>query len=57
MVKIGVLPFDISIWNIAQLDVLNNPTLNTISRFYWIKQIGATGILMAGTGNGVTGLE
>ncbi len=57
VVKIGVLPFDIDIWNIAQLEVLNNPTLVTIPRFYWIKQIGATGIVMAGTGDGVIGLE
>ncbi len=57
VVRIGVLPFDIDIWNIAQLDILNNPTLLGIPRFYWIKQIGATGILMAGTGNGVIGLE
>lgn len=57
VVKIGVLPFDISEWNIAQLDVLNNPTLNAINRFYWLKQIGATGIVMAGTGDGVIGLE
>jgi hypothetical protein len=57
IVKIGVLPFDINDWNIAQLNVLNNPTLNAINRFYWLKQIGATGILMAGTGNGLVGLQ
>ena len=57
VVKIGVLPYDINDWNIAQLDVLSNPTLNTINRFYWLKQIGAKGILMAGTGTGVIGLQ
>lgn len=57
VVRIGVLPFDIAEWNIAQLDILNNPTLLTIPRFYWVKQIGATGIVMAGTGDGVIGLE
>jgi hypothetical protein len=57
IVKIGVLPFDVNDWNIAQVDVLSQPTLDTINRFYWIKQIGATGILLAGTGIGVVGLQ
>lgn len=56
-VKIGVLPFNVSQWNINQLDILNNPTLATIDRFYWIKQLGATGILMAGTDVGLIGLQ
>lgn len=57
IIKVGILPYDINDWNIAQLEVLNNPTLNVINRFYWLKQIGATGILMAGTGTGVVGLQ
>lgn len=56
-VKISVLPFDVSQWNINQPDILNNPTLATIDRFCWIKQIGATGILLAGTDVGVVGLQ
>lgn len=57
VVRIGVLPFDIADWNIVQPDILTNPTLAVIPRFYWVKQIGATGIVMAGKGDGVIGLE
>ncbi len=56
-IKIGVLPFDVTDWNVAQIDILNNPTLENVNQIYWLKQIGATGILMAGTGTGVIGLD
>ena len=56
-IKIGVLPFDVTDWNVAQIDILNNPTLENVNQIYLLKQIGATGILMAGTGTGVIGLD
>ncbi len=58
-IKVSVLPYNVSVWNIAQPGILSNPTLESINQFYWIKQIGASGILMAGVGPnvGVIGLE
>ena len=56
-VKLGMIPFDISTWNIAQPDIINNPTLSTIDRIFWVQQIGASGLLMVGTEKGVLGLE
>lgn len=56
-VKIGVLPFDVSVWNITQPDILADPTLAAIRRFYWTRTIGSSGILLAGTESGAVGLE
>ena len=55
--KIGVIPFCIPEWNVTKPRVLTHPVLDTICRFYWIKQIGVSGLLMAGTGTGVVALE
>lgn len=55
--KLGTLPFDISTWNIVQPEILYHPTLETIDRFFWVNQIGASGFLMVGTERGVLGLE
>ncbi len=55
--KLGVLPFDVSDWNITQQTVLTDPTLTNERRFYWVRLIGPTGILLAGTENGVVGLQ
>lgn len=55
--KLGTLPFDINSWNIAQLDIINHPTLSAVDRIFWASQIGASGILMVGTEKGVIGLQ
>lgn len=55
--RIGVIPFDIALWNATMPTVLTHPVLNTVCRFYWIKQVGVSGLLMAGTGCGVVSLE
>ncbi|HEV2601199.1 MAG TPA: hypothetical protein VGT41_02785 [Candidatus Babeliales bacterium] len=52
-------PYNVREWNIINPDqfTLLDDTLNTVSAFYWVKQIGASGILMTGTNHGVLGLE
>lgn len=52
------LPFDTIEWDIDNPEetVLSDPFLNKIIAFYWIKQIGVTGLLMAGTDKGVIAL-
>lgn len=54
-----VLPFDTIDWNISQpdQDFDLDPTLQTVQSFNWVQDIGATGIVMAGTNKGVVGLE
>ncbi|MDP3889161.1 MAG: hypothetical protein Q8Q25_01300, partial [bacterium] len=54
--KISSLPFDVITWNSANT-ILQYQVLQTIQRFFWIKQIGATGLLLAGTERGIVGLE
>ena len=53
------LPYNTPEWNIVDPDtqIIYDSVLSSIPNFYWIKQIGATGILMAGTPNGVVALE
>lgn len=55
--RIIVSPYDIAEWNVTTPILLSNPALSQETWFYWIKQIGATGILMAGTERGVVGLR
>ncbi len=55
--KLGMIPFDIDTWNIAQPDIINHPTLAALNTFYWVSDIGSSGLVMAGTGRGVVGLE
>jgi hypothetical protein len=55
--KIMVSPFNVTEWNVGIPQILSNPILQQQSRFYWIKQIGITGLLLAGTDSGVVGLE
>lgn len=54
---IGLQPFAVTPWNVTQPYTLTNPALAQITRFYWINQIGATGILMIGNGQGLVGLS
>jgi hypothetical protein len=55
--RIGIIPYDVTDWNVAQQGILSYPALQAVNQFYWIKQIGATGIIIAGTGAGVIGLQ
>lgn len=53
------MPYDVTNWGISEIasQFLFGSPLNSRSRFYWIKDIGTTGILMAGTEKGVVALE
>lgn len=53
------LPFNVGEWHIAGLSgqELDASILNSIQKFNWIKDIGATGIILAGTNTGVVALE
>ena len=57
--KIFVIPYDIKEWCVESQDtmMLTDPALQQIKTFYWIRHIGASGILMAGTNTGVVTLE
>lgn len=55
--KLGVLPFDAAAFNLSSATILTHPILQKIKRFYWIKVIGASGLVLAGTEQGVVGLE
>ena len=52
------LPYDTIAWNVNNIDksLLDDPTLNKSTAFYWVKQIGVSGLLMTGTNNGVMAL-
>jgi hypothetical protein len=54
-----VLPYDTTDWDVTQpdQDIGMDPILNTIDSYNWVQDIGATGIIMAGTNQGVVGLE
>ncbi len=55
--KLGMIPFDITTWNIARPDIITHPTVASTDRFFWVQDIGASGLLLAGTEHGVIGLE
>ena len=53
-------PFNTLEWRVCapgQQILLFDPYVVATQRFFWVKQIGITGILMAGTQNGVIALE
>lgn len=54
-----ILPFDTTDWDIAQPDqnIDLDPVLKAVDTYNWVQDIGATGIIMAGTNQGVVGLE
>ena len=54
--KLSSLPFNVIEWNIGANTILTHPALQTVERFFWIKQIGVTGFLLAGMEKGVAGL-
>ena len=52
------LPHNTPEWGLCGCPTfITDPPLNETCIFYWIKQIGATGILMLGTSSGVVGWE
>ena len=55
--KLGVNPWNTAEWNISKPQILTYPGLNKIKRFYWVQVIGSNGLVMAGTEQGVIGLE
>ena len=54
--KLAVLPFNITEWNVAAPAILVHPVINQINRFFWVQEIGASGLVLAGTDCGVVGL-
>ena len=55
--KLAVVPYQIANWNVTAPSVLTFPTVAQEKRFYWVRTIGPTGIVLAGTENGVIGLQ
>ncbi len=55
--KLAVIPYDVADWNITTPDILNDPTVANMRRFYWVRSIGPTGIVLGGTDEGVVGLQ
>lgn len=57
--KLIMLPYNIQEWNanLPAQQFLNIPAFISQAALFWIKQIGATGILMVGTSKGVISLE
>ena len=52
------LPFDTIAWNVKNIDksLIDDPILNKGIAYYWVKQIGMSGLLITGTDNGVMAL-
>lgn len=55
--RVMALPYNVVEWNVKQPRVLADPVLDDVSKIFWIKNIGSTGIIMAGVENGVIALE
>lgn len=57
--QLMVSPFNIKEWNVWNPDqlVITDPPISTVCDFYWVRHIGVTGIVMAGTSQGVVALE
>lgn len=55
--QIAVLPFEVEDWNVRQFLPLFNPALERYRSINWIRNFGATGLIIAGTNQGVVGLE
>lgn len=52
-------PFDTVVWNVACPDeaFIEDPVLDAYTSFFWIKQIGVSGILAVGNERGVVALQ
>ncbi|MCA9769771.1 hypothetical protein KC460_00170 [Candidatus Dependentiae bacterium] len=57
--RLLVLPFDTIRWNVYDLSMqsLFDPVLTQIQVFNWVQHIGMTGVILAGTNNGIIALE
>jgi hypothetical protein len=52
-----VSPFDVDLYSINRPTLLGGSGIQYIRQFNWVKDIGGTGIVMAGTNRGVVALE
>src|SRR5579885_161902 len=57
--RIMVSPFEVQEWNVQNpaQNILQTGILQVPYAFYWVKEIGASGIILAGTNKGVVALE
>lgn len=55
--QLAVMPFGVNEWSVQQFEPLFNPTLRQFRGINWVRDIGATGLVIAGTNRGVVGLE
>ncbi len=60
--KLSVIPYNGLEWGLTAAThttdlILTDPALADVFNFYWVEQIGMSGILLAGTNSGVVALE
>lgn len=55
--QLMVLPYAVANWNIVTPDIITEPIVDAARRLYWVRLIGPTGIILAGTDRGVIGLQ
>ena len=56
--SIQSIPFNITEWNTTESGcTLSSSALSSVNQIFWIKQVGATGIVMAGTDKGIISME
>lgn len=53
---LGVLPFDTLEWNAMSVRTVTDPGVGLRNRFFWVRSLGDTGMIMAGTNKGVIAL-
>lgn len=54
-----VMPFDAATWGVPSISdqIVDNETVNSAQALYWIRAIGASGIILMGTNSGVIAFE
>jgi hypothetical protein len=55
--QLAVIPYDVASWNIISPDIITEAIVDAARRLYWVRLIGPTGIILAGTNQGVIGLQ
>lgn len=55
--RVLAIPNNLAEWNLSTAALLTAPSLLATPQLYWLKRIGATGLLLAGTNRGVISLE
>ena len=55
--SIFAVPRSLTEWNLPSGALITAPIVVTTPNFYWLKRIGITGLLLAGTDQGVIALE